>query len=407
MRAALSFALLLAACSTDAVVGENISHAANAGTGPAALDILFVVDNSGSMAEEQTALVASFPRFLNVLSSLPMGPPDLHIAVISSNVGISPFQTTGCVGNGDDGRFQNAPRTACTPPSGYFISDVGDPLTGDRITNYPATTTLPDVFSCIAKLGTTGCGLEQHFESMKRALDGHRPENVTFLRDDATLVIIFVADEDDCSASDGDVFDPEQTDISDPLGVFSSFRCSEYGITCEEGNLARAPGMYTGCVPRSDSPYIHHPDHYVEFLRSLKADPDKLVVAAIVGTPTPVEVRLDFQGDPELAPSCGFGSASFAEPGVRFQYLLSQFPDRSMLVPICNEDLSDAFTLIGSVVESAVLDRPTPVEPDAGSDDIYIDAGPCSVSAAAPGAGGALLFALALLPALRRRRGRN
>ena len=44
---------------------------------------------------------------------------------------------------------------------------------------------------------------------MKRALDGSNPENEGFLRDDAFLAVIFVADEDDCSAFSRGVFDPD------------------------------------------------------------------------------------------------------------------------------------------------------------------------------------------------------
>src|SRR5688572_7857228 len=101
------------------------------------VDILFVIDNSGSMAEEQTSLATNFPRFIDVLKTIQGGLPDVHIGVVSTNVGISPYQTTGCVGNGDDGKLQNTPRGACTPPNGYFISDIADPsgatdpVTGD------------------------------------------------------------------------------------------------------------------------------------------------------------------------------------------------------------------------------------------------------------------------------------
>jgi MYXO-CTERM domain-containing protein len=410
MRKELALVLILTACATDRDPGGPVPR----GVGPdpiPKLDILFVVDNSGSMSEEQTSLATNFPRFMNELESLPMGAPDLHIAVVSSNVGISPFQTTGCVGNGDDGTFQNAPRGACTPPSGYYISDEADPGGGGvRITNYPATTTLPDVFSCIARLGSNGCGLEQHLESMKRALDGHRPENANFLRDDAFLAVIIIADEDDCSAEDGTMFDPSQNDISDPLGPFGSFRCPEFGITCAEGNIARSPASYTDCVPRSDSLYMYHPDHYVEFLNGLKADPNRIIVAGIIGNATPVEVLLDTDGNPEMGPSCGAGTASTAAPGVRLQYFLDQFPDRSTFTSICNEDLSDGLATIGVVVRNAIIDFPTlpdaGVPPDPGADGE--DSGGCSAAGAHGGAGafGALvLLGLALVPAFRRRKG--
>jgi hypothetical protein len=267
------------------------------------------------------------------------------------------------VGNGDDGKLQNSPRGACTPPSGYFISDILSADGMSRITNYPATTTLPDVFSCIARLGSTGCGLEQHLESMKRALDGHRPENANFIRSgqgtdpDAFLAVIFVADEDDCSAKDGTVFDPSQNDISDPLGPFGSFRCTEFGVICDGSPISRSPANYTNCEPAPDdtpSSYLWHPDHYVEFLKGLKQDDRNVIVAGIIGNQTPVNVVLDTDGNPELDCACGCGTAQTAAPAVRLTYLINQFPDRSTFTSICNEDLSDALNVIADLLKRVV-----------------------------------------------------
>ncbi len=33
------------------------------------MDVLFVIDNSGSMGQEQTNLIANFPQFINVLDN--------------------------------------------------------------------------------------------------------------------------------------------------------------------------------------------------------------------------------------------------------------------------------------------------------------------------------------------------
>ena len=41
------------------------------------LDILFVIDNSGSMAEEQASLATNVNRFINVLSNIPDNFPEL------------------------------------------------------------------------------------------------------------------------------------------------------------------------------------------------------------------------------------------------------------------------------------------------------------------------------------------
>ena len=167
------------------------------------IDLLFMVDKSPTMADEQASLAANFPRFINVLQNIPGGLPNVHIGVITQDIGAGGFSTGGtCTGAGDAGRLQAAPRVAgCTPPSGAFISDVAG-SEGTRQTNYAGT--LADTFACIAQVGPDGCGFEQHLESLKRALDGSVPENAGFLRKDAYLGIIILSDEDDCSAFDGE-----------------------------------------------------------------------------------------------------------------------------------------------------------------------------------------------------------
>ena len=49
------------------------------------IDILFMIDDSPSMLPLQAKLLANFPVFMNVLKNLPMGLPDVHIAVVSQN----------------------------------------------------------------------------------------------------------------------------------------------------------------------------------------------------------------------------------------------------------------------------------------------------------------------------------
>ena len=80
------------------------------------IDILFVIDNSGSMLQEQTSLTSQFPRFINVLETIEGGLPNVHLAVVSSDVGIGGYTQGNCNGTGDDGRFQNSARSACVPP---------------------------------------------------------------------------------------------------------------------------------------------------------------------------------------------------------------------------------------------------------------------------------------------------
>src|SRR4051794_38032457 len=61
--------------------------AATAGPAPGDLDVLFMIDDSTGMTSMQTALAAQLPFFIDRLESLPNGLPNLHIAVVSSDLG--------------------------------------------------------------------------------------------------------------------------------------------------------------------------------------------------------------------------------------------------------------------------------------------------------------------------------
>jgi hypothetical protein len=301
------------------------------------LDILFVVDDSGSMGEEQSSLATNFHRFVSVLENLNGGLPNLHIGVVSTDAGAGPFAITGCSGDGDDGML-SVPST-CAGPTDAYLEDVAV-AGGTRQQNYAGS--LADTFACMAQIGTRGCGFEQPLEAMKRALDGRNPG---FLRPDAYLLVVIITDEDDCSASDTALFDPS----NGALGPLSSFRCFEQGVRCDP-DQARTPGVKAACEPRSGSPYAAEVAAYADFLRGLKPDPTQVMVAGIFGDPDSVEVELD-QGGPVLAPSCTSPSGR-ADPPVRLASFLERFPQRNTRTSICNEDLSEALELIALRAQS-------------------------------------------------------
>ncbi len=313
------------------------------------IDILFVIDNSGSMAEEQASLATNFNRFINVLNNIEGGLPNVHIGVVSTDTGAGPFNISGCSGNGDNGVLQSAPQSACTPPSAAYISDIANP-DGTRNKNY--TGSLDETFTCIARLGIDGCGFEQPLESMRRALNGSNPTNSGFLRPDAFLAVVIISDEDDCSTEDTSMFDTSQTSISDPLGPLSSFRCFEFGVKCEPDD-PRTPGPRQNCESREDSAYMFKVQEYVDFLKALKSDSNMVIVAGIVGNDTPVTVGTTDMANPELDPSC-VSSSGEADPGVRLKAFIDQFPQRGTVQTICNDDLSDALNVIAQLLAKVI-----------------------------------------------------
>jgi hypothetical protein len=299
------------------------------------LDLLFVIDQSLSMKNEQDALAANFQLLMDQITSDEYGVPNVHIGVISTNLGVGPYSSQAglepCGATGDGAILQNTPRPqdgeaepSCTGPRDHYIVDVQDE-DGQRVRNYDGT--LAETFSCIARLGTEGCGFEQQLEAMRRALDGSVPENAGFLREDARLAIVFVSDEDDCSVKNLEMFD--LTTVA--LGRPTDFRCLTHGLVCENG----APtdrGEYSGCVAAEDSPYMHDVGGYVSFLRELKKYPDRdILVAGIIGDvkdPLVVGDHASVAGQIGVQQSCfaGEGDADGAFPPVRLRGFFDAFP---------------------------------------------------------------------------------
>lgn len=370
--------------------------------GPMKLDVLFVVDDSGSMLEEQTSLVTNFQLLIDQLENLPGGLPSVHVGVVSTDMGAGGYPISGCVGTGDAGAFQSAPQGACTPPTGEFISDIILP-DDTREQNY--TDTLAETFACIAQLGVNGCGYEQPLESMRAALDS--ATGAEFVRDGAFLAVVILTDEDDCSASDSTLFDTNQNDISDPLGPLTSFRCVEFGVTCDGGALPRTAGNYAACEPLEPSPYLYGVTDYVDHLLALKGnDGSKVIVSVIAGNR---DAGLDVEISPTNAPAAQH-TCSSAAGNAYGAFRLGAFADafsNNLFTSICNPDLTGALQATAVLITNSMdgTEDPNP-NPDPNPDpDPAADAG-CNTSGGGASSLALALFALVLIISRRRRRAR-
>lgn len=350
------------------------------------LDIIFLIDNSGSMREEQDNLSRNFPVFMSALESLPEGLPNLHIGVLSSDLGAGRFAGStveGCTRvGGDGGIFQSTPRgragtCSAAPKAG---TTTGSFLTVNGAQqNFNGS--VSDALSCIAELGTRGCGFEHQLGAIWRALGGDGtvpPPNVGFLRDDALLAIVILTDEDDCSAPDDtDLFDPTQDLISDPLGPLDSYRCNEFGHLCNGVPPPRtmAASNLTGCVSNEKGPLTPVAE-FVRFFKSLKPNPDDVIVAAITGPVTPYAVELRtvrnrdtgvVQSEPRVVPSCTSSNGS-AVPAVRLQQFIEAFGANGTTESLCEGDFRPAMARIGDKIAGRIrhqcLKNP-PVDRDA------------------------------------------
>jgi hypothetical protein len=318
------------------------------------VDMLFVIKNSASTSLIQRNLLDNFPTFTTTLQSAPAGLPNLHIAVISTDMGAGDGSISGCSATGGDaGKFYYAPRGTCTQsnlePGATFISNV------NGVANY--TGDLADVFTCIAQVGNSGCGFEQPLGAVSRALgaDGQPPpvENQGFLRPDAFLFIFVLMNEDDCSAPPGGgPFDVSSgTTLDSPLGPLNNYRCNEFGHLCNGAKPPRhAPtGSATdtvtldNCLSAEAAGMLTPVATLVAQLRSLKHHPDQqILVGAVVGPTTPYTVYwhtpnpADSGPWPEITHTCTALDQTVADPAVRINHWAQSFGANGQILSICD-----------------------------------------------------------------------
>lgn len=361
------------------------------------IDLIFMVDNSSSMTSMQQKLASQLPAFMQVLQQLPNGLPNVHIAVVSSDMGAPGDQTTAiaCTANGNNGQFQfqvGAAATMCNSTTlaqgATFISDV------DGQKNF--TDPIESVFQCIAQLGASGCGFEHQLASIDRALgaDGSPPpdSNANFLRDEAYLGIVLLTNEDDCSApSNTPLFSLNggKQSISNPLGPIANYRCNQYGHLCKDstgamitppltppGNASGNPPMLnlTDCVSNDagGQDNLTPVSKFINDIKALKPDPNnQILVAAITAPADPYTVEWvppaspppGTSGEiwPQVMHSCGAQGGddvnpkaatfttdgSFGDPGVRITQFVNAFPN-SVVASICDSSYRSSMTAIAT-----------------------------------------------------------
>jgi hypothetical protein len=274
------------------------------------VDLLFVIDDSQSMKEEQEALARELPRLIETLTTGDRGldgtidfqpAKDLRLGVVSTDLGIGGARGVGgCDGPGGDGVLLHEPApgvAGCQASYPSFLSyrvDADDPQQVARD------------FACISTLGTEGCGFEQQLEATLKALWPSSDDRVTFLddtgaamasgqgdranlgflrndpEDPSVLAVVLVTDEEDCSSGNTVHFNhpdwiPESASVAAPNDL--NLRCFQ------------------------NSENLYPVTRYVDALRALRPGlEDLLVFGAIVGVPPDsvaedARVGVDFKND--------------------------------------------------------------------------------------------------------------
>jgi hypothetical protein len=190
-----TFFLILSGCSGDKLIKTlppGVTVDAYAQKSASKVDVLWIVDNSGSMAPHQENLARNFQSFIDLFTR---GAVDFRIAVTTTDI------------FADKGQFKGSPKIL-TPQSGNVAA----------------------LFAANVRVGTSGSPFEVGMQAAEMSLERQASANapklqqiadckakckdaaciqacpdqfpVDFLRPNAYLYMIFVSDEDDHSSED-------------------------------------------------------------------------------------------------------------------------------------------------------------------------------------------------------------
>lgn len=386
----------------DETGGDDGSLPFDPGSPSDAVDILFVVDNSGTMGEEEHRLASAIFELTEPLQQAGIR---YRIAVTSSDNGNpwcdgtgperGAFVTSSCHQRLQDFVFNGAEPVDATQPSCLDVCALPeielaptatsvDPNPAPRPWvewNAPDDLNTPGlatsmVLSCTLPTGINGCGFEQPLESMLLALQRSADPGAAefgFARPDAHLLVVLVTDEVDCSvpSEHETIFLPhgDRTFWSDPEAAApSSAVCWNAGVQC--------PGIspYETCTPvdlaadgtpaASAADAVLHPvSRYVNLLKGLAASKTagRVRVMAIAGRSSNggAFVYADstgstqFESDFGIGPGCE-GSGGAAVPPVRIRAVVNatgDVPDAGVF-SVCESDYAPALSQIADTIIS-------------------------------------------------------
>lgn len=182
-------------CEQDAIVPAAVQT-----------DILFIVDNSASMAVEQGLLASAFSDFITQLSGSPVQ-NDFQIGITTTAVDLPACTRWDASHQCTSWELRTTYESGAPFEAGRLVAALVTPATpGTPEVRRPAilragSPTLVEDFMANVALGVSGPSKEQGLRAMAQALDGR---NAGFLRPGAALAVVIVTDEDDCSDSGTD-----------------------------------------------------------------------------------------------------------------------------------------------------------------------------------------------------------
>lgn len=319
-------------------------------------DILFVIDNSRSMREEQDKVLAQLRTFVESLVSGPVE-NDFQIGVVTT--GISQYVTT-CDGQGPNDLLEFPGESGLLQHGRLAAGEL--PLLSSRDLKTGREAWLAKV-SLLLDQGVDGSGQEQGLEAARRALSsplidasptGNPPGNQGLLRAGSRLLVIVLSDEDDCS-----VPAPEALAIEPACGG----GCAEDSDCGGQGNYcvlrtAGDPGAGRICVRNvCETPegrqQLVPVQSYVDFFEGLDDGTgrgrQREVFLAVIGAV-----------DESLAPArCRSAGDEAYGIATRYAEAVAAMGDRGLIDSICKADYGATLQGIASLVGAPhTLDLP-------------------------------------------------
>jgi hypothetical protein len=352
------------------------------------VDILFVIDNSGSMAEEQALLSANFKSFIDVLERDDVK-ANYRIGITTTDSGNPrcPNSTpeggrlglSSCVDRAAAQEFSYLDQDFSYACSDYCQKDdsqitikptatAEDPTEKPRTwlestdgkTNVEGVASMVEAFQCFGPQGVSGCGFESHLESMYKALaasSDRNSSNYGFIRKDAILSVVVISDETDCSYNPAtkEIFTSNKVFWDDPANDVAptSAMCWNAGVQCtgdspysechaENYDITGKPGAADeDAVLLPISKYINFLQGIEDAKRDGTNEDAEVLVSLIAGVPKGYEgggglVYQDAE-DPDFQSNFGIG------PGCVLPSGDPNVPDQTAVPPVREREFAEAF----------------------------------------------------------------
>jgi hypothetical protein len=187
------------------------------------LDILWVIDNSGSMNDEQDALGSNFSAFIDEFIQKQV---DFKMAITTTDTSRSYLK--GAIVPGSDTKL-NAAMAQANPQK--FIDD----------------------FRALVNVGTSGSGKEKGLEATQGFMEKY---GANFLRPDAYLAVVLISDEEDQSPLAVSSYTDYLKSFKSTNGLIKMYsivdvnntNCCDYGVTTGSQRYKDASAQTSGIV---------------------------------------------------------------------------------------------------------------------------------------------------------------